>query len=31
MYGLLSKMDDAQLKALSDEIGSFEQKLKDQQ
>ena len=31
MYGLLSKMDDAQLKSLSDEIGSFEQKLKDQQ
>jgi cytochrome c553 len=31
MYGLLSKMDDGQLKALSDEIGSFEQKLKEQQ
>jgi len=31
MYGLLSKMDEAQLKALSDEIGSFEQKLKEQQ
>jgi len=31
MYGLLSKMDDAQLKSLSDEIGSFEQKLRDQQ
>ncbi|RRS30425.1 MAG: hypothetical protein P794_07030 [Epsilonproteobacteria bacterium (ex Lamellibrachia satsuma)] len=28
MYGLLSKMDEAQLKSLSDEIGSFEQKLK---
>jgi len=28
MYGLLSKMDEAQLKLLSDEIGSFEQKLK---
>jgi len=31
MYGLLSKMDEEQLKALSDEIGSFEQKLKEQQ
>ena len=31
MYGLLSKMDESQLKALSDEIGSFEQKLKEQQ
>jgi cytochrome c553 len=31
MYGLLSKMDEGQLKALSDEIGSFEQKLKEQQ
>ena len=31
MYGLLSKMDEAQLKALSDEIGSFEAKLKAQQ
>jgi len=31
MYGLLSKMDDAQLKTLSDEIGSFEAKLKAQQ
>lgn len=31
MYGLLSKMDDGQLKTLSDEIGSFEQKLKEQQ
>ncbi len=28
MYGLLSKMDEAQLKALSDEIGTFEEKLK---
>ncbi|WP_456450574.1 c-type cytochrome [Hydrogenimonas sp.] len=27
MYGLLSKMDDAQLKELADEIGSFQQKL----
>jgi hypothetical protein len=26
---LLSKMDEAQLKSLSDEIGSFEQKLKE--
>jgi len=31
MYGLLSKMDDTQLKELSDEIGTFEQKLKEQQ
>jgi len=30
MYGLLSKMDEAQIKALSDEIGSFEQKLNAQ-
>ncbi len=30
MYGLLSKMDDGQLKSLSDEIGTFEQKLKEQ-
>jgi len=30
MYGLLSKMDEAQLKALSDEIGSFKQKLEAQ-
>ena len=28
MYGLLSKMDEAQLKALSDEIGTFEAKMK---
>jgi len=28
MYGLLSKMDEGQLKALSDEIGTFEEKLK---
>ena len=27
MYGLLSKMDDKQLKQLADEIGSFKQKL----
>jgi len=31
MYGLLSKMDESQMQALSDEIGSFEQKLKEQQ
>jgi cytochrome c553 len=31
MYGLLSKMDEGQLKALSDEIGQFEQKLQAQQ
>ncbi len=31
MYGLLSKMDETQIKALSDEIGSFEAKLKAQQ
>jgi len=30
MYGLLSKMDDGQLKTLSDEIGSFAQKRKAQ-
>jgi cytochrome c553 len=30
MYGLLSKMDEAQIQALSDEIGSFAQKLKAQ-
>jgi cytochrome c553 len=30
MYGLLSKMDEAQIKALSDEIGSFEAKLNAQ-
>jgi len=30
MYGLLSKMDDTQLKALSEEIGQFEEKLKAQ-
>jgi len=29
MYGLLSKMDDGQLKSLSDEIGLFAQKLKE--
>ncbi len=29
MYGLLSKMDEAQLKTLADEIGTFEQKLKE--
>ncbi len=29
MYGLLSKMDDNQLKQLADEIGSFQQKLKE--
>ncbi len=28
MYGLLSKMDETQLKALADEIGTFEEKLK---
>jgi len=27
MYGLLSKMDEEQLKALADEIGTFQQKL----
>ena len=31
MYGLLSKMDESQLKTLSDEIGGFEAKLKAQQ
>ncbi len=31
MYGLLSKMDDDQLKQLSDEIGTFEQKMKELQ
>ncbi len=31
MYGLLSKMEEAQMKELSDEIGSFEEKLKEQQ
>ncbi|ADV45770.1 c-type cytochrome [Nitratifractor salsuginis] len=30
MYGLLSKMDESQLKALADEIGTFEAKLKAQ-
>jgi hypothetical protein len=30
MYGLLSKMDETQLKELSDEIGSFEAKLNAQ-
>jgi cytochrome c553 len=30
MYGLLSKMDEEQIQALSDEIGSFEAKLKAQ-
>jgi cytochrome c553 len=30
MYGLLSKMDESQIQALSDEIGSFAQKLKAQ-
>jgi len=30
MYGLLSKMDETQIQALSEEIGSFEQKLKEQ-
>jgi len=29
MYGLLSKMDEAQLQTLSDEIGTFEQKQKE--
>ncbi len=29
MYGLLSKMDDKQLKQLADEIGSFQQKLNE--
>ena len=31
MYGLLSKMDDEQLKQLSDEIGTFEQKMQELQ
>ena len=31
MYGLLSKMDETQIQALSDEIGSFEAKKKAQQ
>jgi len=31
MYGLLSKMDEAQLKALADEIGTFQQKLEASQ
>jgi len=31
MYGLLSKMDEGQLKELSDEIGTFEQKLQEMQ
>ena len=31
MYGLLSKMEESQMKELSDEIGSFEAKLKEQQ
>ncbi|SFV63611.1 Cytochrome c family protein [hydrothermal vent metagenome] len=31
MYGLLSKMNDGQLKELADEIGTFEQKYKAQQ
>lgn len=31
MYGLLSKMDESQIKSLADEIGSFEAKLKAQQ
>ena len=30
MYGLLSKMDETQIQSLSDEIGAFEQKLKEQ-
>ncbi|BAF73114.1 c-type cytochrome [Sulfurovum sp. NBC37-1] len=30
MYGLLSKMNESQMQALADEIGSFEQKLKEQ-
>jgi len=29
MYGLLSKMDDAQLKQLADEIGTFAQKMQE--
>jgi cytochrome c553 len=31
MYGLLSKMDEAQLKALAEEIGTFQQKLEASQ
>ena len=31
MYGLLSKMDNAQLQELADEIGTFEQKLQEMQ
>jgi len=31
MYGLLSKMEDSQLKELADEIATFEQKLKEQE
>ena len=31
MYGLLSKMDEAQLRELSDEIGTFKQKLQELQ
>jgi cytochrome c553 len=31
MYGLLSKMDEAELKTLSDEIGTFQQKLEEAQ
>ena len=31
MYGLLSKMDEEQLRTLSDEIGSFAQKLREEQ
>ena len=31
MYGLLSKMDEGQLRKLADEIGTFEQKLKAMQ
>jgi hypothetical protein len=27
MYGLLSKMDDADIEALSEEIGTFQSKL----
>jgi len=30
MYGLLSKMDEAQIRALSDEIGAFSEKVKAQ-
>ena len=31
MYGLLSKMDEDQLKQLADEIGTFEQKMQEMQ